>query len=168
MHWYYFKMMTKGLEPGTRIKLNIRNLHRSRSLYEQGMLPRICFEDTLLPGGSSGIGGDSFYPSVLNNDSSDDGGTSVSAISSSESEGMIGNRRVGWHIDEKVTYAINFFRSDQTDCFDPQNMHKDKQFYTLTFIYEVQRKNENVFLAYDKPYTYSQDLKQLVDEVRDD
>jgi hypothetical protein len=169
MHWYYFKMITKGLEPGTRIKLNIRNLHRSRSLYEQGMLPKICYEDTLQPDGCSGSGGDTFYPNILQNDVSDDGAASVSAISESAcSNETAPNRKVGWHIDAKVTYSINFYKTDQNDCFDPQNFHRDKQFYTLSFIYEVQQKNEAVFLAYDKPYTYSQDLKKLVDGVRND
>jgi len=70
MHWYFFKVITKGLEVGTRVKLNIRNLHRSRSLYEHGMLPRICYEDTLLPGRSTGNGGDTSHPfaSVLPQD----------------------------------------------------------------------------------------------------
>ena len=27
--------------------------------------------------------------------------------------------------------------------------------------------NESIYIAYDKPYTYSQDLKQLIDSVRD-
>jgi len=26
MHWYYFRVLTKNLEPGTKIKINIRNL----------------------------------------------------------------------------------------------------------------------------------------------
>jgi hypothetical protein len=43
MHWYYFKVMTKNCEPGTKIKFNIRNLHRTISLYEQGMLPRMKY-----------------------------------------------------------------------------------------------------------------------------
>lgn len=43
MHWFYYKVITKNLEPGTKIKMNIRNLHRTRSLYQQGMLPRICY-----------------------------------------------------------------------------------------------------------------------------
>lgn len=81
MHWYYFKMMTKGLEPGTRIKLNIRNLHRSRSLYEQGMLPRICYEDTLHPDGNQGSGGDTFYPDLLGDSVSDEEAASASALS---------------------------------------------------------------------------------------
>ena len=34
MHWYNFKVITKNIEPNTKIKINIRNLHRSRSLYE--------------------------------------------------------------------------------------------------------------------------------------
>jgi hypothetical protein len=44
MHWYYFKMCTKNLEKGTQVKINIRNLHRSRSLYECGMLPKFLQE----------------------------------------------------------------------------------------------------------------------------
>ena len=45
MHWFYFRVLTKGLVRGTRVKLNIRNLHRTRSLFEAGMLPRIHYED---------------------------------------------------------------------------------------------------------------------------
>lgn len=170
MHWYYFKMMTKGLEPGTRIKLNIRNLHRSRSLYEQGMLPKICFEDTLIPDGNLGSGGDSFYPNLIGDTISDEDAASVSAISDDSEQLFVknGTRRVGWHTDSKVTHSINFFKTDQNDCFDPQNYQRDKQYYTLTFIYEVQQLNEAVFLAYDKPYTYSQDLKKFVDQIRND
>ena len=82
MHWYYFKMITKGLEPGTRIKLNIRNLHRSRSLYEQGMLPRICYEDTLQPDGNQGSGGDNFYSNLIGDSVSDEEAASNSALSS--------------------------------------------------------------------------------------
>lgn len=113
MHWYYFKMITKGLEPGTRVKLNIRNLHRSRSLYEQGMLPKICYEDTLRPDGGSGSGGDTFYPNILQDDPSEDGAASVSAISESACSNETAlHRKVGWHIDPKVTYSINFYKTD--------------------------------------------------------
>ena len=45
MHWFNFRLLTKNLEPGTKIKLNLRNLHRSKSLFEQGMLPRIKYAD---------------------------------------------------------------------------------------------------------------------------
>jgi hypothetical protein len=45
MHWYYFQIITKRLPAGTKIKLNIRNLHRTKSLYECGMLPRIRYEN---------------------------------------------------------------------------------------------------------------------------
>lgn len=43
MHWYYFRVITKNVPIGTKIKLNIRNLHRTISLYEHGMLPRILY-----------------------------------------------------------------------------------------------------------------------------
>ena len=107
-------MMTKGLEPGTRIKLNIRNLHRSRSLYEQGMLPKICYEDTLIPDGNQGSGGDSFYPNLIGDTISDEDAASVSAISDDSEQLYVknGTRRVGWHTDSKVTYSINFFKTD--------------------------------------------------------
>ena len=45
MHWYYFRILTKGIKAGTKIRLNIRNLHRTKSLYESGMLPRIYYHD---------------------------------------------------------------------------------------------------------------------------
>ena len=43
MHWYYFQAVTRNLPAGSKIKMNIRNLVRSKSLYADGMLPRICF-----------------------------------------------------------------------------------------------------------------------------
>lgn len=43
MHWFYFRIITKNIEPGTKLKINIRNLHRTRSLFEHGMLPRIKY-----------------------------------------------------------------------------------------------------------------------------
>lgn len=46
-------------------------------------------------------------------------------------------------------------------------MRTDRSYHTMTFVYEVQELNESIFIAYDKPYTYSQDLKQLIDSVRD-
>ena len=36
-------MITRDLEPGSRIRLNIRNLVRAKSLYQDGMLPRISY-----------------------------------------------------------------------------------------------------------------------------
>lgn len=103
------------------------------------MLPRICFEDTLRPDGNQGSGGDSFYPNLLGDSVSDDGGASISVMSEDSVENYTqnGTRRIGWHIDKKVTYGINFFKTDQNDCFDHTNYDKNKQFYTLSFIYEV-------------------------------
>ena len=43
MHWYYYRMFTQGVERGTKIKMNIRNLHRTKSLYECGMLPKLLY-----------------------------------------------------------------------------------------------------------------------------
>lgn len=43
MHWYNFQIFTYKLPPGTKIRLNIRNLFRSKSLYTDGMLPRIKY-----------------------------------------------------------------------------------------------------------------------------
>lgn len=43
MHWFYFRVITQGLEKGTRIKLNMKNLYRTVSLFEKGMLPRIYY-----------------------------------------------------------------------------------------------------------------------------
>ena len=47
MHWYYFQTISKNMPAGTRIRMNIRNLVRSKSLYQEGMLPRICFDKPL-------------------------------------------------------------------------------------------------------------------------
>ena len=38
--------------------------------------------------------------------------------------------------------------------------------YTLSFVYEVQSINENVYLAYDQPYTYNENLKNFIDKLR--
>ena len=38
----------------------------------------------------------------------------------------------------------------------------------MSFIYKTLHKNESVFFAYDEPYTYSQDLKRMIDGVRND
>lgn len=97
------------------------------------MLPKICYEDTLVPDGYTGPGGDTFYPNMFKHDNSEDGGASISG----SSEDRAYNSNVGWHVDPKVTYSINFYKTDQNDCFDQQNYFKDKQFFTLSFIYEV-------------------------------
>ena len=43
MNWFNFRIITKDITPGARVKLNIRNMHRVRSLFSSGMLPRICY-----------------------------------------------------------------------------------------------------------------------------
>lgn len=43
MHWFYFRVITQGLEKGTRIKLNMKNFYRTVSLFEKGMLPRLYY-----------------------------------------------------------------------------------------------------------------------------
>lgn len=45
MHWYYFQTFSKNLEKGARVRFNIRNLVRGKSLYQDGMLPRVYYED---------------------------------------------------------------------------------------------------------------------------
>ena len=45
MHWYYFQTISKNMKAGTKVRLNIRNLIRTRSLYQEGMLPRIFYEN---------------------------------------------------------------------------------------------------------------------------
>ena len=44
MHWYYFKTISKNMPPGTKIRINIRNWPHGGSLYEEGMLPKICYD----------------------------------------------------------------------------------------------------------------------------
>ena len=80
MHWYYFKTMSRNIEPGTKIRFNMRNLHRTKSLYENGMLPRIYY---------------------YNQDS-------------------VPEAKKGWHVDPKVTYEIEFTKTNQQDNFDPE------------------------------------------------
>lgn len=46
-HWYYFLAYAKSLRKGERVRLNIRNLARHRSLYQDGMLPRICYKNDI-------------------------------------------------------------------------------------------------------------------------
>ena len=48
MHWYHFRTISKALEPGAKIRFNIRNLLNSKSLHAQGMSPRICFNSGLI------------------------------------------------------------------------------------------------------------------------
>lgn len=33
MHWYYFQIFVKNMKKGTKIRLNVRNLVRGKSLY---------------------------------------------------------------------------------------------------------------------------------------
>lgn len=47
MHWYYFQMISLNLRPGQRVRLNIRNMMRNKSMYSDGMLPKIKYEDTI-------------------------------------------------------------------------------------------------------------------------
>ena len=41
--WYYFKVHTTNLDRGSKIRLNLRNYVRSKSLYQEGMLPRFSY-----------------------------------------------------------------------------------------------------------------------------
>lgn len=43
MHWFYFMTIAQNFHRGERIRFNIRNHVRIRSLYQEGMLPRIKF-----------------------------------------------------------------------------------------------------------------------------
>ena len=45
MHWFYFQILVKNMKKGAKIRLNIRNLVRGKSLYQDGMLPRIKIEN---------------------------------------------------------------------------------------------------------------------------
>jgi len=117
MHWFYFRTITKNLEKGTRVKMNIRNLHRTKSLFECGMLPRMYYAN--------------------------------------QDQMQANSPKLGWHVDPKVTYGIQFFKTDQTNNFDPTEPTKNKSYHTVSFIYEIQSLNESVYFAYDTPYTYS-------------
>ena len=43
---FLFKVITQDLKRGTKIRLNIRNFVRNKSLFEKGMIPRIKYEDS--------------------------------------------------------------------------------------------------------------------------
>jgi hypothetical protein len=45
MHWFYFQAFCQKISKGKKIKINIRNLVRNKSLFNEGMLPRICFQN---------------------------------------------------------------------------------------------------------------------------
>jgi hypothetical protein len=45
MHWFYFQTIVKNQIKGTKIRFNIRNLVRGKSLFKDGMLPRIKIEN---------------------------------------------------------------------------------------------------------------------------
>ena len=118
MHWYNFMAIGQGLKKGEKIRFNIRNLMRPKSLYSDGMLPKICYDEK------------------------------------------------GWHCDPNITTEIKFFQTDQKDNFDKQFYFKEKVFSTMSFVYVVQNANERIKFAYDKPYTYSGDLKAFIDKIR--
>lgn len=44
-HWFYFKVSAPKLPRGAKIRLNIRNFMRARTLFQEGMLPRIRYEE---------------------------------------------------------------------------------------------------------------------------
>lgn len=73
---------------------------------------------------------------------------------------------MGWHTDPAVTSNVKFEATNQRDNFDPECLRSDVSYHTVSFIYEVQVSNESIFIAYDKPYTFSQDLKYFIDSIR--
>jgi cytosolic carboxypeptidase protein 2/3 len=76
--------------------------------------------------------------------------------------------KTGWHVDPEVTYSVKFHPSNQNDNFDPELIKREKNYHTMSFIYKTLHKNESVFFAYDEPYTYSQNLKNMVHGIRND
>lgn len=122
MHWFNFLVVGKNTKKGDKIRLNIRNLVRNKSLYQEGMLPKIKFQTH--------------------------------------------SRDLGWHCNPNVTKDIRYFQTDQKDNFEIQFSFKQTTFYTLSFVYEVQQNNEEIQFAYDRPYTYSENYKQLYDRLR--
>ena len=127
-HWYYFQMINNKPKQGQKIRLNIRNLMRTKSLHAEGMLPKIYY---------------------------------------GKQEGLPPSKR-GWHIDPAVTSELKFFVTDQKANFDAQFSGRDRQYYTISFIYTVQQPSEIIYMAYDRPYTFSQDLKKFMDSKRNE
>lgn len=69
----------------------------------------------------------------------------------------------GWHHDPNVTSDVKFFATDHSSNLDAEFLYtnvntKERQFYTLSFVYCVREENENVYFSYDIPYTYSKNL----------
>lgn len=73
----------------------------------------------------------------------------------------------GWHVNPDVTQRIKFFQTNQNENFDPACIHRDRVYHTLSFIYKIKSNNENIFFAYDEPYTYSGNLRDLLLSIRD-
>ena len=52
--------------------------------------------------------------------------------------------------------------------FDEEFANTEIKWSTVSFIYVIQNKNESVYLAYDRPYNYSVDLKKFMNSIRND
>lgn len=95
---------------------------RSRSLYQDGMLPRISY---MQEDGSRGP----------------------------------------WSVSGAVTASVKFYPTTQDPSFDQEFLNKERNFYTLSFIYTVTTLNESIFFAYDVPYTFNGDLTRYLKKL---
>ena len=74
----------------------------------------------------------------------------------------------GWHFDPLVTTDVKFFPTDMKNNFDEQFADTEQKWHTVSFIYVVQKQGESIYFAYDRPYTYSVDLKNFMSSIRND
>lgn len=66
--------------------------------------------------------------------------------------------RSPWTINGSVTASTKFYMTTQDPSFDPEFINKERNYYTLSFVYTVTTMNESIFFAYDVPYTFNGDL----------
>ena len=74
----------------------------------------------------------------------------------------------GWHIDPLVTTDVKFFPTDMKNNFDEEFTKTEQKWHTVSFIYVVQKQGESIYFAYDRPYTFSVDLKSFMSSIRND
>ncbi|KAL4475889.1 hypothetical protein ABPG73_002090 [Tetrahymena malaccensis] len=134
--WFFFKV--KNTFSGSRIKFNILNFCKSDSLFNQGMKVLVY--------------------------------SKIQAISHNK----------GWHRScENISYYKNNFIRKQNcspptatttnftetkgQSFQNKNFQKQQNYYSLSFTYLFENTEDEVYFAYNYPYTYSE-LQEYLDE----
>ncbi|EAS03740.2 zinc carboxypeptidase family protein (macronuclear) [Tetrahymena thermophila SB210] len=134
--WFFFKV--KNTFSGSRVKFNILNFCKSDSLFNQGMKVLVY--------------------------------SKIQAISQNK----------GWHRSgENISYYKNnfirkqncqpptstttYFAETKGQSFQNKNFQKQQNYYSLSFTYLFENTEDEVYFAYNYPYTYSE-LQEYLDE----